>query len=248
MHIIRSAAVVVFATWSMVGLRSRKRRAELALCVERCVQKEIHMTAGYPVHYSIQFPPRFTRLQLAMRVAAFFALGMVGLSFGTVFMFAFLGLPVLAATRISRRDSAVYVSDDGPRIVGALRWFAAASAWAGLVAEELPGRSADETVRLDVETGTRSTPRSAIWRVITGIPSALVLAVLCGIGLFVWMWAALSILLFQRVGPGAFRYLVGVQRWSIRLLAYQASLVDEYPPFSFSESLPSNFAASRVEA
>ncbi len=61
------------------------------------------------------------------------------------------------------------------------------------------------------------------------------LAILCWIGVFVWLWAALSILLFERVGPDAFGYLVGLQRWSIRLLAYQASLVDEYPPFSFTE-------------
>ncbi len=54
--------------------------------------------------------------------------------------------------------------------------------------------------------------------------------------MFVWAWAALSILLWERVGPGAFDYLVGLQRWSIRLLAYQASLVDEYPPFSLSEA------------
>jgi hypothetical protein len=58
------------------------------------------------------------------------------------------------------------------------------------------------------------------------------------LGVFVWLWAALSILLFQRVGPHAFGYLVGVQRWSVRLLAYQASLVDEYPPFSFSDAPP----------
>ena len=37
-------------------------------------------------------------------------------------------------------------------------------------------------------------------------------------------------------GPAAFNYLVGLQRWSIRLLAYQASLVDEYPPFSFADA------------
>jgi len=54
------------------------------------------------------------------------------------------------------------------------------------------------------------------------------------------------ILVAQRVGPHAFAYLVGLQRWSIRLLAYQASLVDEYPPFSLSELASLPVATARV--
>jgi len=72
-------------------------------------------------------------------------------------------------------------------------------------------------------------------RVITGLPSALALGFLCWIGVFVWMWAALTILFAERVGPGALAYLTGLQRWSVRLLVYQAGLVDAYPPFSLSD-------------
>jgi hypothetical protein len=122
----------------------------------------------------------------------------------------------------------------------ALRWFAAVSAWAGLITENLPSRTPEETVRIEVDTSVhpRPTPGSAMWRIVTGVPSALVLAILCWLGAFVWLWAALSILFVQRIGPGAFDYLVGLQRWSIRLLAYQASLVDEYPPFAFADRAP----------
>ena len=118
--------------------------------------------------------------------------------------------------------------------------FFAVCAWAGLVAERLPSRSPAETVTIEVEdTPHRAlTPSTAIWRIAAGLPSALVLAILCWLGMFVWLWAALTILFTERVGPGAFHYLVGLQRWSIRLLAYQAALVDEYPPFSFSDAAP----------
>jgi len=199
------------------------------------------MTSTYPVHYSVEHPPHFSRVGLLVRVVAFIALGMIGLSFGAIFSFAFLMLPVIAACRLAGgRDPQAYRREDGPRIMGALRWLAAISAWASLTAERLPGSSADEIVRLELALEDAppraTTPGSAIWRVITGIPSAIVLAVLGWIGMFVWAWAALSILLWERVGPGAFGYLVGLQRWSIRLLAYQASLVDEYPPFSLSEA------------
>ena len=120
-------------------------------------------------------------------------------------------------------------------MVAALRWLAAISAWAGLIAEELPADAPPQTVRVDLERTSHATPRAAVWRVITGLPSALVLGVLCTIGMFVWLWAAASILVAKRVGPHAFAYLAGLQRWTIRLLAYQASLVDAYPPFSFAE-------------
>jgi hypothetical protein len=196
------------------------------------------MSTEYPVHYTIEPPPRFSRMQLLVRVVAFIAIGVIGLSFGTVFIFAYLALPVFAAVRLaSRPDPEAYVTEDGPRIIGVLNWFAAISAWAGLIAELLPGRTPDETVRIEIDrVPVRPTPGSAMWRVIAGIPSAIVLAVLCWLGAFVWLWAALTILISERVGPGAFSYLAGLQRWSIRLLAYQASLVDDYPPFTFGDT------------
>jgi hypothetical protein len=201
--------------------------------------------ASYPVHYEITHPLRFSRLQLLVRFAAFVVLGMLGLSFGSIFAFAFLALPVVAAVRLSAaRESSEYVDTDGRWVIDGLRWLAAVSAWAGLIAEQLPSRSPDETLRLDIEPTRRpKTAGSALLRVITGLPSAFVLCILGWIGAFVWVWAALSILFRQRVGDRAFQYLVGLQRWSIRLLAYQASLVDEYPPFSFDDA-PTSLSAT----
>jgi hypothetical protein len=144
------------------------------------------------------------------------------------------------------RKPADYVSEDGPRVLGLLRWFAALSAWVGLITDRLPARSPAETVSLAIEGSPRPTPASAMWRVITGLPSALVLALLCWLGCLVWLWALLSILVRQQVGTWAFDYLVGLQRWSVRLLAYQASLVDEYPPFSFADAPPPALPTARV--
>jgi hypothetical protein len=199
----------------------------------------------YPVHYTIEPPPRFTRLQLLIRLLAFCVIGMIGFSFGAVFIVGFIALPVFAAVRLSNA-SHPYADEDGPRVIAALRWFAAISAWAGLIAEHLPSRSPDETVRVEIEVTARPTPRTALFRLLSGLPSAFVLALLSWIGMLVWLWAALSILFTERVGHGAFNYLVGLQRWSIRLLAYQASLVDEYPPFSFSELVPPALPKARA--
>jgi hypothetical protein len=195
--------------------------------------------ARYPVHYLIERPPSLSRLQLAMRVVAFLALGLLGISFGAVFFVAYLALPVVAAARLSAgREPSAYVSQDGERVFAALRWVAAVSAWAALLSDRLPWTSPDETVRVSFAGSGRPNARSALSRVVTGLPSALALMIVGWFGALVWLWAALSVLVSERVGLGAFNYLVGVQRWSIRLLAYQASLVDEYPPFSFADAPP----------
>lgn len=203
---------------------------------------------GYPLRYSVAQPARFDRFQLLVRLIAFCALGLLGLSFGAIFAFAYLALPVYAASRLAATDeSNEYALRDGPRVLGALRWLAAVSAWASLVADRLPSRTAEETVQLSLQGQVRPSAVSAIWRVAAGLPSALVLAVLGWLGVLVWLWAALSVLLYERVGPRAFDYLVGLQRWSLRLLAYQASLVEEYPPFSFDDG-PRALPEARAES
>jgi hypothetical protein len=200
----------------------------------------------YPVSLRVEHPAHFTRLQLLVRFVAFCALGVLGLSFGTVFVFAYLALPVFAAVRLGSGEPAEYLDRDGARIVRGLHWLAAIGAWTGLVTDRLPTRTPPETVELAIGTSARPTPRSALWRVVTGLPSAFVLAFLGCIGSVVWIWAALSILFTQRVGIHAFRYLVGLQRWSVRLLAYEASLVDEYPPFSFAEEPAPSLPVARA--
>lgn len=192
----------------------------------------------YPVHYAVEQPQHLARVQLAARLIAFLALGLVGISFGTIFLIAFLVLPVYAASRAGAGET--YLAQDGPRVLRAIRWLAAICGWAGLVTDRLPGRSPDEAVHVRIDPGASAPPTmgSAMLRVLTGIPSAIVLALAGVIGVFVWIWAAFSILFVERVAAGAFEYLAGLQRWSIRLLAYQGSLVDDYPPFSFQESPP----------
>jgi len=188
----------------------------------------------YPVHLSVVQPSRFTRLQLALRMVAFLVLGLLGIGFGLVFVVAYVALPAFACLRLSSHHDR-YFDEDAPKVLRLLRWLAAVSGWAGLIAEHLPTGAPDESIRIAVAGRPHATASLALLRLLTGIPSALVLGLLCVLGGFVWVWAAFSILFFERVGPHAFRYLVGLQRWSVRLLAYQASLVDPYPPFSFAE-------------
>lgn len=199
----------------------------------------------YPVHFEALAPGRFTRLQLGLRILAGLALGVVGVSAGGVFCLCYLLLPVVAAVRISARGScADYALVDGPRILHALRWLASVTSWLGLAAERLPHESPNETVRLTVDGTPKQSAGAAALRILWGLPSAFLLALLSLFGALVWLWAAVTILLGERVAPSAWAYLVGVQRYGYRLLAYQAALVDDSPPLALSETPDSPGATS----
>ena len=190
----------------------------------------------YPVHYRIEKPARFSRAQLLARILMVFVLGVLGISLATVFLAAYLALPAIAAARLSSRGSQAYFDGDAPRVARALRWYAAIFGWFGLVVEEPPTREVPENLRIDVAPTGHPTAASALWRIILGIPSVLVLAVLWVVAAFVWLFAAIQVLIDERVGDTAFGILAGVQRWSVRLLGYQASLTEAYPPFDFEET------------
>lgn len=194
--------------------------------------------AAYPVHYIVEKPQRYSRTQLVIRVLAFVVLGLLGASLGSLFVVAWLVLPLVAAMRLAGRDPDEYLAVDAPRVIRGLQWFAAIYGWFGLVTDRLPSQSPEETVEVAVETGGNPTSGSSVLRLLLGLPSALVLGLLAMVAPFVWVWAALFVLVDERIGDRSFAFLAGIQRWAVRLLAYQASLVEEYPPFSFEDAPP----------
>jgi hypothetical protein len=194
--------------------------------------------ASHPVHYIVEKPQAYSRVQLVVRILAFVVLGMLGASLGSLFVIAWFILPLVAAARLAGRDAEEYLDTDGPRVIRALQWFAAIYGWFGLVVERLPSRDPEETVMVTVEAGGSPSSSSSLMRLVLGLPSALMLALLGMVGSLVWLWAALSVLVDQRIGDRTFAFLAGIQRWAVRLLAYQASLVDAYPPFSFEDAPP----------
>jgi hypothetical protein len=57
-----------------------------------------------------------------------------------------------------------------------------------------------------------------------------------GVGaFFVIIWAFFAVLFTGRFPRSAFDYLVGVFRWSYRVLVYYHLMVDPYPPFSLDD-------------
>ena len=190
---------------------------------------------AHPVRYAVAKPARFTRAGLIARLLVLLTFGIFGVSLGAIFFVVCISLPAVAAGLLADRGAAAYLASDAPRILRVLRWFAAFYGWLGLVTDALPSRSPDDAIHVEVDFCGAPTPGSALIRIVLALPSIVVLALLGIVAGFVWLWAALSVLLNERIGDGAHEFLVGMQRWGVRLIAYQAALVDDYPPFSFAE-------------
>jgi len=79
-------------------------------------------------------------------------------------------------------------------------------------------------------------PKVARWRPLVhwllAIPHFLAVSLLGIAASFVLIWAWFSILFTRRYPPGAFNFLVGTQRWNLRVIAYTLWMREEYPPFS----------------
>lgn len=190
----------------------------------------------HPLHYTVVRPPHFDRSQLVVRLLVFVGIGAGGAVVAVMFAAAYLLLPVYAAVRIAALGPRGYAVEDGPRVLRGLEWAAAVCAWFGLVSEDLPRSSPQEMIRIDVDTSGK--PHGAgrqLARLVLGLPSALGLAIVALAGIPMWLWAAATVAYKERVGVRTFAYLAGVQRWKMRLLAYQAGLVDHYPPFALAD-------------
>jgi len=107
----------------------------------------------YPVFFAVARPPRFDRVQLALRVLLLGVLSLVGLSMGGVFALAYLVLPVLAAVQIQLKGPARYLTEDGPRFSRGLRALVAVFAYVALLTDRLPEGELDDGVQFGIESG-----------------------------------------------------------------------------------------------
>jgi hypothetical protein len=193
------------------------------------------MSATYPVNVEIESPVHFDRTLVLLRIVLAMVLAWIGITSGWVACALFAGLPLLAAIAIARNGPDRYLNEDGPRIWRGLTWLLQLSAFMLLLTDTFPS-SAHNPVRFELQTSGKPTVGSALLRFITSIPSGIVLCLLGFIGGIVLFIAGLFALISAHVPQMLLAYLRGMLRWQTRLVAYHASLVDEYPPFSFDTS------------
>jgi hypothetical protein len=182
---------------------------------------------AFPVAFELERPPVFQRAHVFLRVVLLVVIGWIGHPFGLLW----LGLPVVAAILVSQKGGQRYLDADGPTVTRVLNWILDLVAYLALLTDELPGRG-EHPVRFQVQRSGSPTVGSTLLRILYAIPSLIVLAILTFVGAIVWVIAVVVVLIDEKYPESMWRFLFGLVRWEACLLAYLASLVDRYPPFT----------------
>jgi hypothetical protein len=188
---------------------------------------------AYPATFDIQPPKQFDKAQVILRIAIVLVLSFLQVG-NIVFGGAYLVLPVLAAVLISQKGAQKYLEEAPTGPVKWLRYIMMFYAYMALATDKLQTEDPEQIVRLNVTPGGSPSVGQALLRIILAIPHAIVLAILGIAFVLVWLVAAASILVNGTQPAWTEDFIRGYLRWNARLLAYMASLVAEYPPFSFS--------------
>ena len=179
------------------------------------------------VSVEIERPQSFQRAHVFLRIALLVVIGWLAHPWGLLW----LGLPVIASILVSQKGGQRYLDENGPTMTRALNWILDLVAYLALLTDELPGQGA-HPARFRVERSGSPTVGSALLRILYAIPSLIVLAILAFVGSIVWLAAVVLVLVAERNPEGLWGFLLALVRWEAWLLAYLASLVDKYPPFT----------------
>jgi hypothetical protein len=179
------------------------------------------------------------RAHVFLRIALLVVIGWIGHPLGLLW----LGAPAVAAILVSRKGAQHYLDEDGPAVTRALGWILAAVAYLGLLTDRLTGPG-EQTIRFQVDRSGSPTVGSALLRILYVIPNLIVFAIVAFAGAVVWAIAVIFVLVDEKYPESLWRFLLGIVRWEAHLLAYLASLVDSYPPFTLETGPMSPVAPS----
>ena len=118
---------------------------------------------------------------------------------------------------------------------GIMRWQANTTVYYYLMRDEYPPFSFDEggyPVRLDIDYPTELQRWAPLYKWMLAIPHFVILWALGIAAFFAVVYAGIMVLMSGTYPEGVFKFVTGVQRWSIRVTTYAFFMHDEYPPFS----------------
>ena len=171
------------------------------------------------------------RAQVFLRILVVALISWVAGSGGQLSLL-YLGVPTVAAILIAQKGGDRYLSENGDTVTRWLAFVVGLFAYLNLVVDELPTLS-NPNIRLTVNRSGSPTVGGALMRILLGLPSAFVLAIVGVVSWIVWVIAAISVLVNEQYPESLWRFQRGVLQWEARLLGYLASIVEPYPPFSF---------------
>ena len=187
---------------------------------------------AYPATFNVTLPEQFDKAQVVLRVVIVIVLSVLQIG-NIIFGGAYLLLPVLAAILIAQKGPAQYLEEAEKGPTKWLRYLLSFYSYMALATDKISTSAPEEVVDLNVEPNGSPSVGSALLRIILAIPHAIVLALLGIIFAICWIVAAIAILINGTYPEWAANFIRGYLRWTARVMVYMASLVDEYPPFSF---------------
>ncbi len=190
---------------------------------------------AYPATFNVTPPEEFDKAQVVLRIVIVVVLGWL---LDTVFSAAYLLLPIIAAVLIAQKGAAQYLADAEEGPTKWLRYLMGFLSYLAFATDKIPSGDAEAVVDLQVQPSGVPSIGSSLLRIILAIPHAIVLSLLGIIFAICWIVAAVAILINGTYPEWAANFIRGYLRWTARLMVYMASLVDEYPPFSFDADEP----------
>jgi hypothetical protein len=199
------------------------------MCGARVMAEEFGAGGPYPVRYDVLYPEKLSRWLI-------FVKGL--LAFPHFIVLMALGYAVSAVTVVA--FFAILFTRRYPRglfnlAVGVNRWSANVTAYVYLFRDEYPPFSMDPDrypVLYEVDYPERLS-RWWIWvKWLLVLPHQFVLFWLNVVGFLFLFLSWFAILFTGRYPRTFFNFLVGLQRWTLRVNAYAGLLRDEFPPYS----------------
>ena len=182
-----------------------------------------------PTQFNIEYPEELSRLLIFVKwllviphLFILYALGAVHAVITLIALFA-----ILFTTR--------YPEGLFKIALGILRWQANVNAYFLLQRDEYPPFSwdaGDYPLTLEVEYPDSLNRWAPLYKWLLAIPNMIVLVVLGFVAFILVFFSWFAILFTGKFPSGLFDFVVGTQRWSLRLNAYIYLMRDEYPPFS----------------
>ncbi len=119
------------------------------------------------------------------------------------------------------------------------RFTARVGAYLALLRDEYPSTDEEQAVHIEIPYPDAKTELNRwlpLVKWLLAIPHYIVLFFLSIAAFFVWIVAWFAILFTGRYPRGMFDFVVGVMRWSLRVMAYAILLTtDRYPPFGLED-------------
>jgi hypothetical protein len=185
----------------------------------------------FPLRYEVEYTEELSRWLIFVKWL---------LAIPHVIILIALGLAVQAMTLVAL--FAILFTRRYPRglfdfIVGVARWNANVNAYTSLLRDEYPPFSFDAgqyPVRYELEYPDELNRWLPLVKWLLAIPHVIIVIALWFATLAVGLVAFFAILFTKRYPRGLFDFVVGVERWSLRVDAYTNLMRDEYPPFSLN--------------